>query len=186
MRNPALAFGANGQNRQITLASQALGQRAGWNLRGTRFITLPTHRFRVCVFRVDDAWAGSVNLNTFADNMSTYLRNNGFAVNTQGFVQGVGSNANRQAFAANLSAAYTTIIVRTRPDNIRLLIVALPSKDAKIYANVKWWADCLQGVPTVCVTKDSLEGNWRAARGNFDLSYLGNLRYLLLSSYLML
>lgn len=32
-----------------------------------------------------------------------------------------------------------------------LIVVLLPSRNASLYATVKRWADCIQGIPTVCM-----------------------------------
>lgn len=37
-----------------------------------------------------------------------------------------------------------------------LILFILPSKDLTTYADVKWWADCVRGVPTVCITADGV------------------------------
>jgi hypothetical protein len=40
---------------------------------------------------------------------------------------------------------------------IPAILVILPSKDASLYAEVKWWGDCVKGVPTICITKQKIQ-----------------------------
>jgi hypothetical protein len=54
---------------------------------------------------------------------------------------------------ANLYNATTGLGGLTK---VRLIVVILPSKDATIYADVKWWGDYMAGIPTICVSPDAL------------------------------
>jgi len=51
-----------------------------------------------------------------------------------------------------------------------IVLVALASSDAGVYADVRWWADCEMGLPCICV---SPEGVAKGAKP--DLAMLGNL-----------
>jgi hypothetical protein len=37
-----------------------------------------------------------------------------------------------------------------------MILVVLAADDETMYSDVKWWADCLQGVPTACVTANTV------------------------------
>jgi hypothetical protein len=46
-----------------------------------------------------------------------------------------------------------------------LVLILLQSADAKTFADIKWWADCQQGVPSVCVRPDALRKNYNKTDG---------------------
>jgi hypothetical protein len=56
----------------------------------------------------------------------------------------------RNELGVNLSKAWEEL------QHPSLMLVQLPQKDKALYSHVKWWGDCHQGVPTVCVTFDKL------------------------------
>lgn len=53
-----------------------------------------------------------------------------------------------------------------------LIVVLLPNKRLKelqTYADVKWWGDCIAGIPTVCISSDGVGkvlGRSQKALGN--------------------
>ncbi|TVY82147.1 Protein argonaute-2, partial [Lachnellula suecica] len=63
------------------------------------------------------------------------------------------------------NAADNTFAGQGRPN---LVVVILPDHDAQVYSDVKWWADCQFGVPTVCVRLPAVGTYW-------DKGLLGNL-----------
>lgn len=42
------------------------------------------------------------------------------------------------------------------PESISMMLVILPKRDLRFYAEVKRWADCVKGIPCVCVTQEKL------------------------------
>lgn len=66
-------------------------------------------------------------------------------------------------FSANRRAQYC-LALQTIVDRISnhagkapdMILFILPGKDAAIYADIKWWADCVGGVPSICVTGDAI------------------------------
>ncbi|TVY84813.1 Protein argonaute 1B [Lachnellula suecica] len=53
-------------------------------------------------------------------------------------------------------------------ESINLLLVVLPGVDRLLYPEVKRWGDCIQGTPTVCVTREKL--NMTNGTSGFNLT----------------
>lgn len=62
----------------------------------------------------------------------------------------------RARVTATFKKAYEELHSRNGDGKPALIIFLLPSKTITLYSDVKWWADCVQGVPTVCVTADTI------------------------------
>lgn len=43
-----------------------------------------------------------------------------------------------------------------RPEE-KLLVIILPYKDQRAYSDIKWWADCWAGAPTLCLLRAKIE-----------------------------
>lgn len=39
----------------------------------------------------------------------------------------------------------------------KLLLIMTCDKDARVYGDIKWWGDCLRGIPTICVTYEVMD-----------------------------
>ncbi|KAK0101471.1 hypothetical protein ONS95_006642 [Cadophora gregata] len=72
----------------------------------------------------------------------------------------------RAEFKANLDAAWARL---GKPN---FVIFQLPQKDANIYSDRKWWADCDQGVANICTTFQKLD---RIKENRVDTNFLGNM-----------
>lgn len=149
--------------------------KAQWNLRDRRFLKRPEAAFRLCIIRVD---VNRDNLfNAFRRDLNNYLNQNRIYTNgdpLDAFATTVGTRAN---FVANLNTAYNTLLSDSRRNNTGdppLVVVILSSKEPKTYAYLKWWGDCSKGIPTVCVTRATIDGQFRS--NQIDASFLGNLR----------
>lgn len=59
-----------------------------------------------------------------------------------------------------------------------LIVILLSSEDAGAYSNIKRWADCVKGVPTVCVSPSALQKNLEAKDWNRNPSKSGDPRLL--------
>ncbi|ESZ93179.1 hypothetical protein SBOR_6458 [Sclerotinia borealis F-4128] len=63
-----------------------------------------------------------------------------------------------------------------------LLIVVLPSKDATIYSDVKWWGDCHAGIATVCVGPPAVKFQSAGLLSNLSLKVnfkLGGINHVI-------
>lgn len=64
----------------------------------------------------------------------------------------------RQNVCTTMSCAYSEVLSRLTREEARnpIVLVILPTRSIPLYSDVKWWADCVQGVHTVCVTHKKL------------------------------
>lgn len=76
--------------------------------------------------------------------------------------------ARRNKWQERLDKAYSNL------EDPSLVVVMLPFKDTQIYSDVKWWGDCVQGIPTVCMLWLKVK-NWSRDRQKMQ-RLLGNLR----------
>jgi len=82
----------------------------------------------------------------------------------------------RRKMAYDLDQAYAQIVQSTAT-HPSLIFIFLPDKGAELYANVKWWSDCIKGIPTMCISADAIK---QAVLGTSkhpgnDLTVLANL-----------
>ncbi|TGO32040.1 hypothetical protein BHYA_0362g00020 [Botrytis hyacinthi] len=82
-------------------------------------------------------------------------------------------SARRAAFSATLDRAVARLKQRSGGVDPPLVVVLLPNgkkSGAELYSDIKWWGDCVSGIPTVCVSRDGVE---RGARP--DLGLMANI-----------
>ncbi|KAF7928120.1 uncharacterized protein EAE97_009918 [Botrytis byssoidea] len=82
-------------------------------------------------------------------------------------------SARRAAFSATLDRAVARLKQRGGGFDPPLIVVLLPNgkkSEPELYSDVKWWGDCVCGIPTVCVSRDGVD---RGARP--DLGLLANI-----------
>ncbi|KAF5873532.1 putative piwi-domain-containing protein [Botrytis fragariae] len=83
---------------------------------------------------------------------------------------------NRSNFCIGLNAALAALRSRNSSRNPRLLLVVVPDKNIRTYANIKWWGDCVAGIPTICITKGVLaKGRWIRGRFHSDVGVISNI-----------
>ncbi|KUJ21351.1 Piwi-domain-containing protein [Mollisia scopiformis] len=61
---------------------------------------------------------------------------------------------------AHYSVAFQEIfddVLRQAHTNPVMFLFILADKDATVYADIKWWADCIRGVPSICVTSTAVQ-----------------------------
>jgi hypothetical protein len=80
------------------------------------------------------------------------------------------SKTSRADLASNLTRALKKFKEFPQP-----AIVQLRRKEKTIYANIKWWGDCVQGITTICSIRDKMRKPNR--------NYLGNLASVLIFTY---
>jgi hypothetical protein len=82
----------------------------------------------------------------------------------------------RAEFCFNLDRAWNILCPSTNPNTAttppKLVVVALANKDAGVYADVRWWADCKLGISCICVTPDAVK---KVDTAFPDKALLGNL-----------
>jgi hypothetical protein len=158
LKLPELCFGKRNGPRHdfVTLKGKPHGTEAAWDLRGKKFFKVEPGAFALSIIKIRDSGGWSVEdsevIDVFVDNFTAKLGSYGLTVNQANPIADA-IHGNRDQLARNLDNACNQF--GTPP----LVIVLLPSKDARTYGNVKWWADCVRGVPTLCVTKEKLRKN---------------------------
>lgn len=84
---------------------------------------------------------------------------------------------NRLNFCTALNTALEFLRSKNRGRNPRLLLVVVPKKDISTYANIKWWGDCVAGIPTICITRKVLtKGKEDNHRIQSDIGVISNIR----------
>lgn len=76
----------------------------------------------------------------------------------------------RKQFCADLTTVFEKL------ESPALLLVLLSGDGAGIYSDLKWWADCVQGVATVCITPTAVNRDFKAKGDSDDNNLLENLR----------
>ncbi|KAF5870268.1 putative piwi-domain-containing protein [Botrytis fragariae] len=116
----------------------------------------------------------------FARVLCADLHRYGFSTgNNASFMESVPMSAianptvRRTAFSATLDGAVARLKQRGGGVDPPLVVVLLPNAKkggADLYSDVKWWGDCISGIPTVCVSTDGVD---RGARP--DLGLMANI-----------
>lgn len=105
----------------------------------------------------DRPWAGDVNTlrNTFGPAICNALR--GYGINTNGGLHVVEAiyNGQRSTAKTSFDNALRSLKRLANTQDIPLILVALPNKDAGLYSDVKWWGDCCVGIPSICITQQT-------------------------------
>ncbi|TGO18599.1 hypothetical protein BPAE_0378g00050 [Botrytis paeoniae] len=83
---------------------------------------------------------------------------------------------NRSLFCTRLDAALAALRAKNGSRNPRLLLVVIPDKNIRTYANIKWWDDCVAGIPTICITRGVLtKGRLIKHRFQSDIGVISNI-----------
>jgi hypothetical protein len=119
----------------------------------------------------------------FVKNLVNCLRDYGIRLSPHNSysirnIRTIGSQQNqtlemkRTQFCANLNAAWNALC----PPNSqaaaapKLAVIALAGADAGVYADVRWWADCVVGIPCICISPGGIEKG-----AKLDRAMLGNV-----------
>lgn len=122
---------------------------------------------RLHVLEIQPAGVAAEDHTQFLTALKREMRNYGFpsgiqhTVNRSLVVVNGNPHQRRNTFKAALDQIY-------HGQNASLILVFLPDHSAEVYSDVKWWADCQAGVPTVCIGP-------KAANRSRDRALLGNL-----------
>lgn len=134
----------------------------------------------------NDVWNGDFVYHLYEDIKKYGLNFNGFETCGVKLESGNNTEQRRGQVTRALSRVYDELAIRLGGP-LPLILFILPSKDLTTYADVKWWADCVCGVPTVCITADGVRkavGRTPNGKSPFDktrrnntldLKVLGNL-----------
>lgn len=101
----------------------------------------------------------------FYKDLINALQTYGFSTSGEPQVESViavwqGAPAKRRTdFCHLLSGAFNKL------EKPPLVLILLKSADATIFADIKWWADCIVGVPSVCIRPDAVRKNFYKTDG---------------------
>jgi hypothetical protein len=109
--------------------------------------------------------AGEVNwLKKFAtDQLIPALQSYGFNISSHEVTEvevGKIYNRTRKSISEKLSEAYdkwTAMYKNKEAPSLILVILPNAKKDIPLYSDIKWWSDCVVGIPTACVTHGAID-----------------------------
>lgn len=139
--------------------------------RGRGFLVTAPSFDHLCVIRVatrSDPIRVTLLRNWATNDLAPALRRYGFSTANVAVVEAI-TQVGRQNIVANLTTAANS--VTPKPP---LFLIVLPDKSATFFPHVKWWGDCIDGTPTICITEDT----FRKYNGSRDMeknSLLANL-----------
>ncbi|TGO65639.1 hypothetical protein BELL_1003g00030 [Botrytis elliptica] len=112
----------------------------------------------------------------FAQDLGWKIGNYGVTLTGSAIISDASSSPNRRLFCARLDEALRTLRSRNGNRKSRLLLVVVPDRDIRTYANIKWWGDCVAGIPTICITKKVLtQGKFFNNRFKRDIGVISNI-----------
>lgn len=125
---------------------------------------------------------GGVDVGNFGTRLATALGNYGIHIIQPILVQNAALPApapnapqlRRRNFGRNLRSAYQRL--SSLDDQwAHLIVVLLLDTNTDAYSDIKWWAECELGIPTLCVAPKAVE---KVITGHGDQTLLGNLSYV--------
>ncbi|KAF7897184.1 hypothetical protein EAF00_005412 [Botryotinia globosa] len=112
----------------------------------------------------------------FAQDLSRKIGDYGVTFTGRENISNATSSPNRMTFCFRLDAALAILRSQNGGRNPRLLLVVVPDKDIRTYANIKWWGDCFAGIPTICITRGVLtKGKEVNHRFQSDIGVISNI-----------
>ncbi|KAI9646022.1 hypothetical protein NHQ30_005460 [Ciborinia camelliae] len=162
---PTLAFG---KDESLNISGQEKNK-SSWKLRrgniALKFVdakkTSPSPSLHIIRLETPNN-ASPPQVKQFSDHLISNIKSFGIEFNGDVRIEdAIGQTNNlfptdRLASNTSLSAALTGLRRRNKGSNPTLLLVVVPNKDKRTYANIKWWGDCIVGIPTICISKDVL------------------------------
>ncbi|TGO47378.1 hypothetical protein BCON_0280g00050 [Botryotinia convoluta] len=112
----------------------------------------------------------------FAQDLRKKIRDYGVTFTGNESISDAAFSPNRLPFCIGLDAALTALRARNGSRNPRLLLVVVPDKNIRTYANIKWWGDCVAGIPTICITRGVLTKGRHTKQGfKSDIGVISNI-----------
>ncbi|TGO52411.1 hypothetical protein BOTNAR_0325g00040 [Botryotinia narcissicola] len=113
----------------------------------------------------------------FAQDLSRKIGDYGVTFTGPENISNATFSRNGVSFCTRLNAALAILSSNNGGRNPRLLLVVVPDKDIRTYANIKWWGDCVAGFPTICITRGVLtKGKEVNHRFQSDIEVISNIR----------
>ncbi|KAF7949123.1 hypothetical protein EAE96_008292 [Botrytis aclada] len=177
LRQPILEF--NGGS-QFVISKQPINK-SSWMLRDNnrifKFAESGKSIPNLHIIRLDHTDnADKAAVQKFARDLRDKIRGYGISLKGNASISDAAYSPNRLPFCFALNAALEAIRSRNGSINPRLLLVVVPDKNIRTYANIKWWGDCIAGIPTICITTRVLtKGKFIKGEFKRDMGVISNI-----------
>jgi hypothetical protein len=170
-------------NEKAQAKTKAGKQIAYWDISGQKFGHVPDKYPKLKVLRLYNDQKGGLDkasVERFVKTLVPALKTYGFETETAAFhsldisrnIWDDDSQKRRQNWSRELEKAYVQL------DSPTLIVILLPNDIPMIYADIKRWADCEKGIPTVCVTPKAVRKNYNTKDFNHKPTNTGDPRLL--------
>jgi hypothetical protein len=194
---PDLWFGGpNNGTFKMSLKDKLTGpKKATWNLMDRTFRKVQDKYPKLSIILIVDETNKSANAvewrkrrledaKNFAEHLKNALGKYGFETSKYQIVpvqevHGTYPTERRKLFSDGLTNAHNALRQASRDDadqlanKAPLVVILMQNDDATVFSDIKWWADCIRGVPSVCVTGATVT---RDKNAGGDENLLANLR----------
>ncbi|TEY53574.1 hypothetical protein BOTCAL_0244g00010 [Botryotinia calthae] len=120
--------------------------------------------------------ASTEQVEKFAEDLRNTIKKYGITLTKKAIISDAVFSPTRSLFCNGLNAALTVLREKNHHKNPRLLLVVVPDKHIQTYSDIKWWGDCIAGIPTICITSGVLNKG-RSIDGKFfrDVGVISNI-----------
>lgn len=163
---------------KLTIGQGDINAKATWDLRNVKYIS-PKECKTLYIIRITEVGMFPPSLSDvlrLAQHLMTACQKSGIrgTVNKPmakdvAAAKGADPIRRRRQFGDSLTTMHNHF---NRPP---IVLVALASEDANVFSDVKYWADCLAGVKTVCIRPKAVRQDLKARSKNGDGRLLGNV-----------
>ncbi|KAF7901748.1 uncharacterized protein EAF01_007047 [Botrytis porri] len=177
LRQPILEF-KGGSLFEISMQPM---NRSSWMLKDNgrifRFADTGNSISNLHIIRLDvPKKARADQVTKFARDLRRKIGDYGVAFTGNEIIFDAAFSRDRSNFCVGLNAALAALRSRNGNRYPRLLLVVVPDKNIRTYANIKWWGDCVAGIPTICITKGVLTKGKHTNRGiQSDIGVISNI-----------
>ncbi|KAF7881056.1 uncharacterized protein EAF02_006947 [Botrytis sinoallii] len=177
LRQPILEFGGGSQFHISTQPNNKSSWMLKDNYRIFRFADTGNSISNLHIIRLRSNDNASVEqVRNFARDLEWKIGNYGVTLTGSASISDAAFSPNSRLFCDRLDVALATLCSRNGNRNPRLLLVVVPDGDIRTYANIKWWGDCVAGIPTICITKKVLtKGKFMNNRFQRDTGVILNI-----------
>ncbi|KAF7879476.1 hypothetical protein EAF04_000672 [Stromatinia cepivora] len=172
LRQPILAF----KNEDFNISEQSKNK-SSWMLRNNdrifNFANTGTVNFNLHIIRLNlEDNAPFEKVVKFAQDLKSKIEGYGIIFENGGRIYNAGFSQNRTVLGTHLTAALTDLTAGDGNRKPKLLLIVVPNKNIQTYANIKWWGDCIAGIPTICISAGVLT---KTKNGSTDVGVISNV-----------
>ncbi|TGO35544.1 hypothetical protein BHYA_0154g00060 [Botrytis hyacinthi] len=174
-------FGLSIHGEFVEVVPKYLRNKSSWMLKNNNRIFQFANtgnsisNLNIILLNTDDN-ASKDQVRKFAQDLKRKIGDYGVTITGSESISNAAFSRNRVNFCTALDAALGVLRSKNRGRNPRLLLVVVPDKDIRTYANIKWWGDCVAGIPTICITEEVLtKGKKSNHRIQSDIGVISNI-----------